>query len=204
VAEGTDAGADVATVDISELGVLDTSPGGGDAPTAADFRSKLVMANRALRNSDLDRAEQLYRAVLAKDPDNTEAIAGLGDVARLRNDPDSASKMYDKVLEKNPSYLPALAARADQKWASGDRAGAIVLYRRIVEQAGPNTPYGQRAAARIAQGAGGSQPPAPAPTPSPPPAQDAGVKPAPKPAPEPAPAPAPPPHIDTTDLPEYQ
>ncbi len=207
--DGEDGG--VATVDPSQLGELDTGgAAAGSAPARGDYRSQLTAAGRALRNGDLAQAERLYQAVLAKEPNNTEAMAGLGDVARLRKDTDSASRMYDRVLEKNPTYLPALTAQADAKWDAGDRAGAIAIYRRIVEQAGTDTPYGQRAAARIAQGAGGgAAPPAPAPAPAPqPPPAPAPAQPAP-PQPEPAPpsgTPTPPPdqpHIDTTDLPEF-
>jgi len=204
--DGEDAG--VATVDPSKLGELDTGgAAAGSPPPPGDYRSQLTAAGRALRNGDLNQAERLYQAVLAREPNNTEAMAGLGDVARLRNDTDSASRMYDRVLEKNPTYLPALAAQADAKWDAGDRAGAIAIYRRIVEQAGTDTPYGQRAAARIAQGASGgaAPPPAPAPQPTPAPAPPQPAPPQPEPAP-PSGTPQPPPdqpHIDTTDLPEF-
>jgi predicted Zn-dependent protease len=139
----------------------------------------------------------LYRAVLAKHPNNTEALSGLGDLAAKRNDSKGAAAMYDKVLEHNPSYLPALVASADQKWAGGDRRGAVELYRRIVSQAGSDSSYTAKALKRIAEfeqpAHGGASTPKP-------------EEPARPPAEEP-PAPAPPsdeaPHIDTTDLPEF-
>lgn len=189
-----DAG-EVATVDPASLPVLDTSqPAEPSEAPAGDFRQNLKQADAALKRGDLDRAQALYNAVLAKDPGNTEAIAGLGDVARLKKDPETAAKMYDKVLKDNPSYLPALMARADQKWDSGDKQGAATLYRRVLEQAGPSSSYGQRAAARIAQA---SESPAP----SPPPATTSAP---PSEPPEEAPAPKEEqPHIDTTDLPEF-
>jgi Flp pilus assembly protein TadD len=152
----------IATVDTSKLPKLDTSPAPEDEPRPAaaaaptDFRAKLSQASAALRNGDLARADQLFNAVLAEQPSNTEAISGLGDVAKARRDPALAAKMYDRVLADNPSYLPAILASADQKWEAGDKAGALVLYHRLLEQAGPNSEYGSRAAARIAQGAGGS------------------------------------------------
>jgi len=155
----------IATVDTSKLPKLDTSPAPEDesrsnaaAPAAAatDFRAKLSQASMALRNGDLARADQLFRAVLAEHPSNTEAIAGLGDVAKARKDPELAAQMYARVLAENPSYLPAILASADQKWESGDKAGALVLYRRLLEQAGPNSEYGARASARIAQASAGT------------------------------------------------
>jgi predicted Zn finger-like uncharacterized protein len=182
----------IATVDTSKLPKLDTSPAPEDEPRPAaaaaptDFRAKLSQASAALRNGDLARAEQLFNAVLAEQPSNTEAISGLGDVAKARKDPALAAKMYDRVLADNPSYLPAILASADQKWESGDKAGALVLYHRLLEQAGPSSEYGSRAAARIAEGAGGSAG-------SPAVVETVPVKPE-------APA-APPAGVDTTDLP---
>ena len=189
----------IATVDTSKLPKLDTSPAPEDEPrptvtgaaARSDFRTKLSQASAALRNGELGKAEQLFKAVLAEQPTNTEAIAGLGDVAKARRDPALAAKMYDRVLADNPSYLPAILASADQKWDSGDKSGALVLYRRLLEQAGPNSEYGSRASARIAQGAGN--------------AESTGGSPA---AVETVPikpdAPAPPAGTDTTDLPGAQ
>ncbi|HEY2407324.1 MAG TPA: zinc-ribbon domain-containing protein [Polyangiaceae bacterium] len=195
----------LAAVDPTKLPALDTSPqpadearaaAGAAAPVAAgaptgDFRTRLAQAASAVQQGDLARAEQLYTSVLNEQPNNTEALGGLGDVARRRHDPATAAKMYDRVLAQNPSYLPALLGAADQKWEAGDRHGALVLYRRLLEQAGPSSDYGSRAAARIAQGEGSG-------------AQAAGATATPTPATPAAPAhpPAsPPPDIDTTDLP---
>jgi predicted Zn finger-like uncharacterized protein len=202
----TDAAADaqpkIAAVDPTKLPKLDTSPGPVEeeahpaAGLAGDFRTRLSQAATALHQGDVARAEQLYDSVLTEQPNNTEALSGLGDVAKQRHDPSAAAKMYDRVLAQNPSYLPAILASADQKWDSGDKKGALSLYRRLLEQAGPNSEYGARAAARIAQGDGsssGSVTPNAAPTDTAPPA--------PKPADLPEAPASPPPGIDTTDLP---
>jgi len=206
---GVDAAPKIAAVDPSKLPKLDTSPGTGDEephPAAAaaaaavtgDFRTRLSQAATALRQGDLARADQLYRSVLNEQPNNTEALSGLGDVAKQRRDPATAAQMYDRVLAQNPSYLPAILASADQKWDSGDKKGALTLYRRLLEQAGPSSQYGAHAAQRIAQGegaSGGSPSPNGASADTPP----AAPKPAPAPTTE-APA-SPPSDIDTTDLP---
>jgi len=148
-----DAPAKIAAVDTSKLPKLDTSPAPEDArPVSGDFRTRLAQASVALRQADLARAARLYESVLAEQPHSTEALSGLGDVARARHDPALAATMYDRVLAENPNYWPAILASADQKWEAGDRPGALVLYRRLLEQAGPNSEYGARAAARIAQG----------------------------------------------------
>ena len=188
-----DAPPKLAAVDTAKLPKLDTSPGPAEeeprpTATSGDFRARLTQASAALHQGDLARADQLYRSVLTEQPTNTEALSGLGDVAKARHDPALAAKMYDSVLAQNPSYLPAILASADQKWESGNRQGALVLYRRLVDQAGPTSEYGARAAARIAQAAvpaGGAAGAA---------ANDALAPPNAEPA-------APAPSIDTTDLP---
>jgi thioredoxin-like negative regulator of GroEL len=146
-----EADAEAPSVDAETPSALDqTAAAEHPAGAAADYRDQLVRARNALARGRLDEADGLYRAVLAKDSSNTEALTGLADVARARNDPRSG-ELYDQALAKNPSYLPALMARADQRWSSGDRSGAAALYRQILEQAGPGSEYGQRAAARLAQ-----------------------------------------------------
>jgi tetratricopeptide (TPR) repeat protein len=176
-----DVGATADAEAVSSLG----KTAAGDHPAAMDYREQLTRARDALSRGHLAEADELYRAVVARDPSNTEALTGLADVARARNDPRS-TELYDQALAKNPSYLPALMARADLKWSSGDRSGAITLYRQVIEQAGSGSEYGQRAAARLAQTSAGT---APAPS---------GAKAAPA-----ASAPhstTPPPEIDTSDL----
>ena len=180
----------IAAVDTAKLPKLDTSQATDETRLpGTDFRARLAQAAVALRRGDLARADQLYNSVLTDQPGNTEALSGLGDVAKARHDPALAGKMYDRVLAGNPGYLPAILASADQKWDAGDRPGALVLYRRLLEQAGANSEYGIRAAARIAQSDAPSTPQtAPVET-------GATIKPD-------APAAASAPIIDKTDLPE--
>ncbi|HET7542777.1 MAG TPA: zinc-ribbon domain-containing protein [Polyangiaceae bacterium] len=194
--EGTpgEAPAKLNAVDTNKLPKLDTSPAAEDArPPGGDFRSRLAQASAALRQGELDRAARLYDSVLAEQPRNTEALSGLADVAKARHDPALAAKMYDRVLSENPNYWPAMLASADQKWDAGDKPGALLLYRRLVEQAGADSEYGARAAARIAQSeAAPARANAPVETGAP-------IKP---PAPSKPGAPAAEPYIDRSDLPE--
>jgi predicted Zn finger-like uncharacterized protein len=147
-AGSADAQPTIATVDMTKLPKLDTSP----APEIGDFRARLAQAGNALRQGDLSRAEQLYDSVVDEQPNNTEALSGLGNVAKARHDPALAATMYERVLSGNPSYLPAILASADQKWDAGDRKGAIVLYHRLLDQASQGSEYAAHAEARIAQG----------------------------------------------------
>jgi predicted Zn finger-like uncharacterized protein len=214
VGKSSDGGvnAAAAAVDPRKLGKLDTSPAeeprpaaeaqrapGSEAAGSGDFRRSLSDAADAMRKGDVSRAQDLYLKVLSDQPGNTEALAGLADVARRRNNPSEAARLYDRVLESNPSYLPALMARADQQWESGNKKAAVALYKRVVDQTGGSSEYGQRAASRIAQDAEhAAQAPETAPGKSAAPTSSAA------PAAPSAPAPAAPEGIDTTDLPGFK
>ena len=162
----------------------------GDAPPAGDYRALIQRASQATSSGDYARAETLYRAALAKSPNDTEALAGLGDVARARGNSGLAISYYERVLAQNPHYLPALTALADLKWAAGDRQGAVKLYRQLLDSA-PEGPLTQRARDHIAQVENAPAGKAPKPA-------------APAPARAPAPAPAENPEIDTSDLPGFK
>jgi|GEM_PF-3424333 len=126
---------------------------------AGDFRLRLRRGAESLSRNELTRAEQLFRSVLAERPTDTEALTGMGDIARRRNNLTNAVSYYQKVLASNGQYLPALSALADVKWRSGDRAGAAPLYRRILDQVGESAGYGQVAAQRLRELSEGSAKP---------------------------------------------
>lgn len=176
---------------------LRTAGGTGEAPPPQgnDFRKLLEDASAAKKSGDMARAEALYRAAQQQEPGNVEALAGLADIERARGDLTAALGHYEAVLQQNPTYLPALVAAADIKWQRGDRTGALALYKRVVTQSDPGSPFGQKAAARIAEAAkgssgGGSTPtPAETSTPKPKPTTD---------TPGPVETPS---NIDTSDLP---
>jgi predicted Zn finger-like uncharacterized protein len=174
-------------------------------PRGSDFRHLLEDAATAKRSGDLSRAEALYNAAKDQQPGNVEALAGLGDVARLRGDSATATAYYDNVLRQNPTYLPALTASADLKWAAGDRVSALFLYKRIVNLTDPGTPYGQRAASRIAEAQTAANPPS---SEAPAQPQSAPAKTGTETTAQPTSKPSPPSdttsNIDTTDLPGYK
>ena len=107
------------------------------APAVESMRAippaTLELAAQATRRGELDRAERIYQAILARDPNESQALAGLGDVLRSRGDPWGAIEVYQRAIKINPSYLPALLGLADTQWARGDHAGAAQSYKRIVD-----------------------------------------------------------------------
>jgi Flp pilus assembly protein TadD len=147
---GIDAGKRAAPDTAAAPASIPRAAEGEPAVPAGDFRELLRQASQAAASRQYDRAEQLYNAALAKNPGDTEAYSGLGDVARARGDRATARSYYEKVLARNPQYLPAIAALGDIKWEMGDRAGAVALYRELVENS-PQSPLARRARERIAQ-----------------------------------------------------
>jgi tetratricopeptide (TPR) repeat protein len=134
----------------SEPRAAEPSRSEGDSPPAGDYRTLIQRASQASSAGDYAKAEHLFRAALTKSPGDTEAMAGLGDVARARGNSGLAKSYYERVLAQNPHYLPALTALADLKWESGDRQGAAKLYRQLLDSA-PEGPLTQRARDHIAQ-----------------------------------------------------
>lgn len=138
--------------------VRDAGEATADVAPEGDFRLRLRRAVESLGRGELTRAEQLFRSVLAERPKDTEALTGLGDVARRHGNTANAIAYYEHVLSANGQYLPALSALADVKWTSGDRAGAAVLYRRIVDQVGESASYGKIAAQHLREMNEGTSP----------------------------------------------
>lgn len=130
-------------------GPLATGAGGDvgrESPQGA-----LESAAEAIARHDFGRAEQIYQAILAGNPNDSQAVAGLGDVARVRGDSSGAISAYRRAIAINPSYLPALLGLADTEWASGDHAGAARVYKDIVNRF-PEGSYPEYAARRVGGG----------------------------------------------------
>lgn len=178
----------------------------GDDLPQGSYQDLLKRAHAARNAGRLDEAEQLYKAVLAKNPGDTEALAGLGDVAKARGDKTASVDYYEQVANQNPGYLPAMMGLADAKWDSGDRAGAIALYQKVITATNGQGSYAARARQRIAE-ASKDTPPADAAPPtstetSPPPTTDPPPEPT-APPPDNPDKPPSPPGVDTSDLPGW-
>jgi TolA-binding protein len=107
--------------------------GGGDA-VPGDPRVAMETASQAIRKGDWDRARQVYSGIVTRNPSDSEALCGLGDVARAQGDTASAISTYKRAISVNPSYLPALLGVADTEWMTGDHAGAMRGYKDIVDR----------------------------------------------------------------------
>lgn len=123
------------------------SAAGGDV-ARENPRGALEAATEAIARRDYGRAEQIYQAILTGNPNDSQAVAGLGDVARMRGDSSGAISAYRRATAINPSYLPALLGLADTEWATGDHGGAARVYKDIVNRF-PEGSYPDYAARRV-------------------------------------------------------
>jgi tetratricopeptide (TPR) repeat protein len=130
--------ANVPHVDVSSLPMQAPPPAGGaganEAPTGDVANGGMQAASQAIRKGDWSRARQIYEALVSRNPSDSEALAGLGDVERAQGNSSGAIGAYRRALAVNPSYLPALLGVADTEWASGDRGSAQRAYKDIEER----------------------------------------------------------------------
>ncbi len=135
----------------------DVEPSKPEPARDYDYRERLALASEDLRGGRLGSAERHYRSVLVEKPGNSEALTGLAQIEASRGNASSAVSLYDQLLAVNPHYMPGLQGKADLLWLGGRRSEAVAVYRRILEQGGPESSYGQRAAARIEEASGAAE-----------------------------------------------
>ncbi len=164
-------------IDVNSL----PRPGGGGGAGAGvsgvsgDAKSLVAQASAAMRKGDYGRASTLFSAALDKNPNDSEAAAGLGDVARAQHDAAGARASYQRAVQMNGHYLPALIGLADAEWDLGDKGSAQKRYKDMVD----NFPDGALPAHVKSRAEGSAPAPVPAPVPSPAPAPTAAPAPAP-------------------------
>jgi tetratricopeptide (TPR) repeat protein len=129
--------------------------GGGTEATGGETTGGLQAAGQAIKRGDWGRARQIYEALVARNPNDSEALAGIGDVDRAQGDTAGAISAYKRALAVNPSYLPALLGVADTQWATGDKASAIRGYKEIVDRF-PEGTYPGYVKSRTEAGAAGA------------------------------------------------
>ncbi len=107
---------------------------GGGEPVSGDTRGAMQTAMQAFKKGQFEHARQIYQAVVTRNPNDSEALAALGDVARAEGEHAAAIASYKRAIAVNPSYLPAILGLSDTEWANGDRAGAVRGYGDIVDR----------------------------------------------------------------------
>jgi len=111
-----------------------TNQGSGGEALPNDPRLGMQAAAQAERKGDWDRARQIYDGLVARNPSDSEALCGLGDVARAQGNSAGAVAAYRRAIAVNPSYLPALLGVADTAWMTGDHGAAVRGYKDILDR----------------------------------------------------------------------
>lgn len=108
--------------------------GGGGGGLPSDPRELVTQGERARVRGDYERARTLFSAAIDKNPNDSEALAGLAAIAYAQRDLNGARASYKRVLAINPNYMPAVVGLADVEWDSGDKATATRMYKDIVDR----------------------------------------------------------------------
>jgi choline-sulfatase len=93
----------------------------------------LSLAAVFVEEKRMDEAAAAFGKVLAIDPDHTEALGGLGDLALVRGDLAAAAKDYERVRELDPSDAGVLSKLGVVRMRTGHPEEAIALFRKSVE-----------------------------------------------------------------------
>jgi tetratricopeptide (TPR) repeat protein len=102
------------------------------------LQGMLQAARTSLIEGRYGEAIAAYRAVLARDPDNVDALTHLGLIVALGGHADQALATFDRALAIDPDYAPAHLYRGQVLYeAKRDVAGAIAAWERFVRLAPP-------------------------------------------------------------------
>lgn len=122
-----------------DAAVADAGKGRGHGAAAAgggggDGRDLVIQGEKARAKGDYEKARSLFTAAVDKNPNDSEALAGLAAIAYAQRDLAGARTAYKRVLAINPNYLPAIIGLADVEWDSGDKATSAKMYKDIVDR----------------------------------------------------------------------
>jgi predicted Zn finger-like uncharacterized protein len=128
--------ADAKAEEAFDAGSAGPSPddAGALARGVADPRLLTAEGAKALARGEFDHARRSFQAALDRNPNDSEALAGLADVERARKNSRQALLLYRRALAVNPTFLPALIAAADVEWDLGERSAAERSYSDIVNR----------------------------------------------------------------------
>lgn len=100
---------------------------------------RIEKADEALRAGELTTAESYYREVLDKDPDQVDALYGLGWIYHLGQDPDRAREYFKRCNRVAPSDWRCLRGLGSVARSEGNRVVAREHYQAALEIA-PSEP----------------------------------------------------------------
>ncbi len=104
----------------------------GSPPEQLSLNDAIGVALRHHGAGDLGRAEQIYRQILATDPNQPDALHLLGVIAHQMDQNDAAIEMIGKALTIQPNNPQALSNLGNAQQALGKLEEAITSYERAL------------------------------------------------------------------------
>lgn len=71
-----------------------------------------LIRNKKLNENNFDKASEIANKILKSDPNNVDALAITGHVARLKGEDKKALEIYERVLSLNPKHSEGLRGKA--------------------------------------------------------------------------------------------
>ena len=121
----------LAFVLAAALAIGAVSCSGGEERGEAEVTLQEALAAHA--EGRLDEAVELYKEVLALDPENVFAYYNLGVIHQTRGRAGAAEDHYQQALDIDPDFVPALFNVAVLRTEAGELLEAADLYRQIIE-----------------------------------------------------------------------
>jgi Flp pilus assembly protein TadD len=109
------------------------------APTAAEVRidpaltKQIAEGNRLLREGQTDKAEQNFKAVLAKDPQSPGARMGMAACLYSTGDLIEARRMLNELIKTDPNHSQALGLLGLVAWRENDLDNAVKALVRAIQ-----------------------------------------------------------------------
>lgn len=93
----------------------------------------LQVAEKYYQTNRLTQAEQAYHQVLKQQPQNAEALCGLGILAQKTNQPEMAEKLFSNAVSLQPKLLKAWFNLGNLHQANGNLPQAQLAYQKAIE-----------------------------------------------------------------------
>jgi predicted Zn finger-like uncharacterized protein len=125
---------DGGVADAGALETRDAGKGHGRGAPSSDGRDLVSLGERARAKGEYEKARGFFSTAVDRNPNDSEALAGLAAIAYAQHDLNGARASYKRVLAINPNYMPAVVGLADVEWDAGDKATATKMYKDIVDR----------------------------------------------------------------------